>query len=631
MATIQTRFHDWLIKNKACISKLEFRDDNTGCGGVYATADIAADEVFLLIPCEPLVLTDALARQHLPKSTSSVDCRTALILYLIQQRLLRDRSFFQPYLDMVPEKIYTALEFDDEDLEHLRGTNAFLTVKELKKDLREKYEQMMELASDAETPEEEYTWEMFLWAETVVSSRAYPAHLFGECREGEVVLIPLADMLNHQSRHKISWLKTPQGLQMSGSAVKKGEQVFNNYGPKSNEELLVGYGFCIEDNADDMVTLKTNFSRDPDQDRKTAILKRVGVTDETIHYLGHGGRIPHPLLTTMRVMAMNPTEVERYYSWMEDEEQDIIHGERKEQGGACSPLKEELQFVNLRNELAMLDLMDLLLSSKLKIIRDWDDKLSEPLNAAQEYAQIYRQGQKQILSSCSEAIRGMFSSLLQATLSADLAVEQTAFVGAARGTGLSQRLQLAPSSYSIEHFRDIAAKETRTISELKLDAAARVLLTAERIMVEHKETSFGEAFLTAFPGHGWGEVKSEEQEERDEDEEMTVQMEQDAIVTCYLVYEQENLGALEAFVSAAKKFDYSSQLDEDMVQDVLDLRLSLQETLENVDPEEFDFEKKYTPEAFLWATGLIEALSLAFHIDGKVVAGVVAPRGASVV
>lgn len=161
------------------------------------------------------------------------------------------------------------------------------------------------------------------------------------------------------------------------------------------------------------------------------------------------------------------------------------------------------------------------------------------------------------MNSCSETIRGMFSTLLQSTLSADLAIEQTAFVGATRGAGLTERLQLAPSSYSVEHFQEIASKETRTISELKLDAAVRVLLTAERIMVEHKETSFGEAFLTAFPGHGWGEVKGEEEEERDGEEEMTVQMEQDAIVTCYLVYEQENLGALATFVTAAKKFDYS--------------------------------------------------------------------------
>lgn len=154
-----------------------------------------------------------------------------------------------------------------------------------------------------------------------------------------------------------------------------------------------------------MVTLKSNFTRDPDQDRKTAILKRVGVTDKTIHYLGQGGRIPHPLLATMRVMAMNPTEVEQYYSWMEDEEQEIIHGELKEQQGEYSPLKEELQFVNLRNELAMLDLMDLLLSSKEKMIREWEAKLAEPRNEAQEFAQIYRQGTCTAMYFCLFVLR----------------------------------------------------------------------------------------------------------------------------------------------------------------------------------------------------------------------------------
>lgn len=169
--------------------------DADGCGGVYCTEDIAEDEVFFLIPCEPLVLTDALVRQHLPRSTANLDCRTALMLYLIQQRARGEASFFQPYLDMIPERIYTALEFDDDDLEHLRGTNAFLTVIERKKELRDKYEKTMLLTSDEELEGELYTWEMFLWAETVVSSRAYPAHLFGESMEGEVVLIPLAGMV----------------------------------------------------------------------------------------------------------------------------------------------------------------------------------------------------------------------------------------------------------------------------------------------------------------------------------------------------------------------------------------------------------------------------------------------------
>ncbi len=72
-----------------------------------------------------------------------------------------------------------------------------------------------------------------------------------------------------------------------------------------------------------------------------------------------------------------------------------------------------------------------------------------------------------------------------------------------------------------------------------------------------------------------------------------------------------------------------SQLDEDMRDDIQDLHQSLQDTLESTDPEKFDFESTFTVEAFLWATGLLETLSLSFHINGDLVSGILAPRDAA--
>jgi len=63
-----------------------------------------------------------------------------------------------------------------------------------------------------------------------------------------------------------------------------------------------------------------------------------------------------------------------------------------------------------------------------------------------------------------------------------------------------------------------------------------------------------------------------------------------------------------------------------MRDDVEDLRLSLQETLEEIDSERFDFTNRFTAQAFLWATGLLEALSLSLHVDGELVTGILAPR-----
>ncbi|KAI1317600.1 hypothetical protein EDD11_008170 [Mortierella claussenii] len=373
----QTRFISWLTENKAVFPKLDFCEDGDGCGSVYCSEDIASDEVFASIPFSPLVLTDALARKQLPSSVESLDGRTVLLLFVIQQRLLNEQSFFHPYLDMIPERIHNALEFDDQDLEHLKGTNAFLTVKELKAKLACKYEEVLQVVGEDLKPEDGYTWERYLWAETVIASRAFPAVLFGGGIEGEIVLIPLADSLNHKSRHKVTWIKTPQGLEISSSSIAQGQQVFNNYGPKGN--------------MDDLVTIKTNFSRDPDQERKSDILKYVGVTEQTIHYLRHDG-IPDLLLVTMRVMAMNSAEVDHCLSLMEKVE-------RKQEDDTCGTMKQsitavltqELQFAGLRNEFSMLNLMDMLIHAKLQGITEWDQRLKEPQNQAQEFAQVYRQ------------------------------------------------------------------------------------------------------------------------------------------------------------------------------------------------------------------------------------------------
>ncbi|CAO3563917.1 unnamed protein product [Mortierella alpina] len=640
----QKRFVDWLAQHNASFQQLEFREDSEGCGSVYASTDIAEDEVFLTIPFSPLVLTDGLARKALPDSAQSLDGRTALTLFLMQQSLLKENAFFQPYLDMVPDKIHTALEFDDHDLEHLRGTNAYLTVKELQQKLWQKYQDTMRIVGSDLKEQDGYTWEKFLWAETVLSSRAFPAHLFGGGVEGEIVLIPLADTLNHKSRHKATWIKTQQGLEMSGAAARKGDQLFNNYGPKSNEELLTGYGFCIEDNKDDMVTLKTNFSRDPDQERKSAILKQLGITDETIHYLRMDS-IPELLLVAMRVMAMNPAEVGYYIELIEQQEQDETEDEEDDPNvreqrlhdltrRTGRVLAKELQFIGLRNEFAMLDLVDLLLGTKARGITDWDAQLAAPQNQAQVFAQIYRRGQREILKSCAEITRGMFSVLLKESQSSNVNMERAAFIGSSLQQGALASAERRPESsntYCDAYFKAKAHEEVRSMSALKQEAAQQVLLTARSIMHEQREGVFGEALMSAFPGHGWGEEDGgvEEDEELDEETEMTMQMEQDAILTCFLIFESRYPDHFKSFITAAKKFDYSSQLDEDMRDDVQDLHQSLQDTLESTDPERFDFQSTFTVKAFLWATGLLETLSLSFHIDEVLVSGILAPRDAA--
>jgi hypothetical protein len=62
-----------------------------------------------------------------------------------------------------------------------------------------------------------------------------------------------------------------------------GEEVFNNYGPKPNDELLLGYGFVLPNNPDDTLLLKL-----PGNERRFKVGR--GATGEVEAVWGEIGR-----------------------------------------------------------------------------------------------------------------------------------------------------------------------------------------------------------------------------------------------------------------------------------------------------------------------------------------------------
>jgi len=87
------------------------------------------------------------------------------------------------------------------------------------------------------------------------------------------VLIPGIDALNHAHAQPVSWVVPSSPVSASASAPaaislvthdasNPGSEIFNNYGPKPNSELLLGYGFTLPANPDDTILLKIGGARD---------------------------------------------------------------------------------------------------------------------------------------------------------------------------------------------------------------------------------------------------------------------------------------------------------------------------------------------------------------------------------
>ncbi|KAJ2221545.1 hypothetical protein EV180_004618 [Coemansia sp. RSA 518] len=116
--------------------------------------------------------------------------------------------------------------------------------------------------------------------------------------------------MNHRPLTRVSWITNDAtiGFQ-AGAVIEAQSEMVNNYGAKSNEELLLGYGFCIPGNPLSCYHIKLNYSRDPQAADKQMILEQAHIAS-CDHYIRADG-LPRDLLPMLRVMVMTETDV--YY------------------------------------------------------------------------------------------------------------------------------------------------------------------------------------------------------------------------------------------------------------------------------------------------------------------------------
>ncbi|KIJ60469.1 hypothetical protein HYDPIDRAFT_98705 [Hydnomerulius pinastri MD-312] len=181
-----------------------------------------------------------------------------------------------PYIRCLPaaEKLSTPLHFSERELELLKGTNLFGATLDRGHDWRTEWEQCRSLVQTVNQAwGESLTWERYLTASTHLSSRAFPSSILSaepslvSTPSTYPVLLPGVDLLNHKRGQRVSWevscSEAKQGGTLSGTVsvisneeLKEGQEVFNNYGAKANDELILGYGFSLPDNPDDKITLQ---------------------------------------------------------------------------------------------------------------------------------------------------------------------------------------------------------------------------------------------------------------------------------------------------------------------------------------------------------------------------------------
>ncbi|KAG1721847.1 hypothetical protein EDB19DRAFT_1898262 [Suillus lakei] len=186
-----------------------------------------------------------------------------------------------PYLKSLPpaDALLTPLQFTPFELEAFRGTNIYGATRDRQESWSAEWNQCRTFIHIV-NPDwaERYTWNKYLMASTYISTHTFPSTLLSRSPTLQTTsssypfMLPGVDILNHSRGQPVSWCTSyPEGSTearnnsatisiISHTTMLCGEEVFNNYGLKANDELILGYGFSLPRNPDDKLTLQLSGS-----------------------------------------------------------------------------------------------------------------------------------------------------------------------------------------------------------------------------------------------------------------------------------------------------------------------------------------------------------------------------------
>ncbi|KAE8915840.1 hypothetical protein PF005_g16721 [Phytophthora fragariae] len=279
----EQRFLQWLQDNGATFPKLQWPTTTpSGLRGAVATSAIATGEPMLCIPRRLLISEDLCWRDPqlrcVFQDNRDVFTRDdpVLSLFLVREQLLGARSFFQPYLAVLPYP-ESVQDWTQDELRELHDGRLVDAAARRSSEIDVYYRRVMNRLQSkypGEFPEALYTFDRFKFAWKTIQARTFGRRL------PWTALVPFADCLNHTNvatRYDLD--VDDNGLfrlyPSASTSFAKGAEVFNSYGRRANFQLLLDYGFALFDNEWDYVDVEIGKDRAGPRGRKLRFMKRV--------------------------------------------------------------------------------------------------------------------------------------------------------------------------------------------------------------------------------------------------------------------------------------------------------------------------------------------------------------------
>jgi tetratricopeptide (TPR) repeat protein len=249
----------WITNHGGYCEGLDFEYYDIDYRGVVSNKLIKHNEIAVKIPrvCLMYVESCKLNNPYLEllfqeNEYKSLDQHIFVVLKILHEK--HTNGFYMPYIRCFP-KLYNNVmyNFNKEEVKMLKGSYTLIQVLTKIIMFIETYRSFLK-----KTKAVPFTFEEYVWANMVVSSRAFGIKVdskFTTC------MVPISDMINHASAPNTTWgyNQYSNEFQMTATSdIARGDIIYDSYGNRSNHTLLFIYGFTLPNNVYDESYLISN-------------------------------------------------------------------------------------------------------------------------------------------------------------------------------------------------------------------------------------------------------------------------------------------------------------------------------------------------------------------------------------
>ncbi|XP_043283734.1 actin-histidine N-methyltransferase [Venturia canescens] len=316
-------FLQWLKENNANVDSAALSEFSGYDMGLKANKDFAAGEIILEIPGSIILSTETAAPelsalqndpliQHMPQ--------VALAIALLVERH-KDNSKWKPYLDILPNTYCTVLYMSALELGELKGSPTLEPALKQSRNIVRQFAYFSQMFYNTRNPVSDllrpyFNWEEYRWAVSTVMTRQ---NLIPSKNGTQMIhaLIPMWDMCNHEEGEITTDfnLTSDTCVCYAKRSFTQGEQIFINYGPRTNSDFFVHSGFVYPDNKNDGFKLRLGISKaDNLYTDRINLLEKLGFTAPTVTFLLMSGSEPitEEMLAFLRVFSMRKAELDHW-------------------------------------------------------------------------------------------------------------------------------------------------------------------------------------------------------------------------------------------------------------------------------------------------------------------------------